>query len=100
MRVLACINKVPDLHRPLRWISSGTSVGALMGALAGGSLADKIGRKWVLGVGDACFVIGAIIICSGFSVAQVIAGRVVLGWGVGIAAAVAPLCKRKSGARP
>ena len=64
-----------------------------MGALIGGSLADRIGRKWVLAVGDVCFVIGAIIICSGFSVAQVITGRVVLGWGVGIAAAVAPLCE-------
>lgn len=64
-----------------------------MGALIGGSLADRIGRKWVLAVGDVCFVIGAIIICSGFSVAQVIVGRVVLGWGVGIAAAVAPLCE-------
>lgn len=34
---------------------------------------------------------GAILICSGFSVAQVIVGRVVLGFGVGTAAAIAPV---------
>ncbi|KAJ9109092.1 Myo-inositol transporter 1A [Naganishia friedmannii] len=73
------------------WVSAGTSVGALIGALAGGTLADRIGRKWVLAIGDVLFVIGAIIICSSFSVIQIITGRVVLGFGVGIAAAVAPL---------
>lgn len=76
-----------------RWISAGTSVGALIGALGGGTLADRIGRKWVLAIGDVLFVLGAIIICSSFSVVQIIIGRVVLGFGVGIAAGVAPLCE-------
>jgi SP family myo-inositol transporter-like MFS transporter 13 len=56
-------------------------------------LADRIGRKWVLAIGDVLFVLGAIIICSSFSVIQIITGRVVLGFGVGIAAGVAPLCE-------
>ncbi len=56
-----------------------------------GSLADKIGRKWVLFVGDVWFALGAIIICSSFSVPQIIVGRIVLGFGVGTAAAVAPV---------
>ena len=60
-------------------------------ALTSGWLADRIGRKWVLGVGDVWFILGAILICSGFSVAQVIVGRVVLGLGVGTAAAIAPV---------
>lgn len=75
-----------------RWISAGTSVGALIGALGGGTLADRIGRKWVLAIGDLFFVVGAVIICASFSVPQIIVGRVVLGFGVGIAAGVAPLC--------
>ncbi|KAK4687484.1 MFS transporter, SP family, solute carrier family 2 (myo-inositol transporter), member 13, partial [Tremellales sp. Uapishka_1] len=73
------------------WISTATSVGALIGALGSGSLADRIGRKWVLAVGDVWFVMGAIIICSSFSVPQIIVGRAVLGFGVGTAAAIAPL---------
>lgn len=68
-------------------------MGALIGALGGGTLADRIGRKWVLAIGDVLFVLGAIIICSSFSVVQIIIGRVVLGFGVGIAAGVAPLCE-------
>lgn len=54
-------------------------------------MCDRIGRKWVLAVGDIWFVIGALLICAGFSVPQVIVGRVVLGFGVGTAAAIAPL---------
>jgi SP family myo-inositol transporter-like MFS transporter 13 len=50
-------------------------------ALSSGALADKIGRKWVLAYGDVWFTLGAIIICSSFSVAQMIVGRFVLGVG-------------------
>ncbi|WVQ68693.1 uncharacterized protein L199_006902 [Kwoniella botswanensis] len=73
------------------WISTATSCGALVGALSSGSMADKIGRKWVLAVGDVWFTIGAIIICASYSVPQMIVGRAVLGLGVGTAAAIAPL---------
>ncbi|ORY30772.1 general substrate transporter [Naematelia encephala] len=73
------------------WISTGTSCGALIGALLSGALCDKIGRKWVLAFGDLWFILGAVIICSSFSVPQIITGRVVLGFGVGTAAGIAPL---------
>ena len=36
-------------------------------------------------------MLGAIIICSSFSVPQIIVGRVILGLGVGTAAAIAPV---------
>ncbi|OXC62938.1 hypothetical protein AYX13_06928 [Cryptococcus neoformans] len=73
------------------WISAATSCGALVGALSSGALADRVGRKWTLAVGDVWFTLGAIIICSSFSVVQMIVGRAVLGLGVGTAAAIAPL---------
>jgi len=60
-------------------------------ALISGGLADKIGRKWVLAVGDVWFIIGAIVICASYSVPQMIIGRGLLGLGVGTAAAIAPL---------
>ena len=60
-------------------------------ALVSGGLADKIGRKWVLAVGDFWFVIGAVVICTSYSVPQIIVGRALLGFGVGTAAAVAPV---------
>lgn len=78
-------------HIESEWIATATSCGALIGALTSGYLADRIGRKYVLGIGDIWFILGAVIICSGFTVAQVIVGRVVLGLGVGTAAGIAPL---------
>ncbi|KAM0747992.1 general substrate transporter [Meredithblackwellia eburnea MCA 4105] len=72
------------------WIGSATSVGALIGALSGGVLSDRIGRKWVLAIGDVWFTIGAVVIAASFSVPQIICGRLFLGFGVGIASATAP----------
>ncbi|KAL8281401.1 hypothetical protein RQP46_006085 [Phenoliferia psychrophenolica] len=72
------------------WISSGTSCGALVGALSGGVLSDRIGRKYVLAIGDVWLAIGAIVICTSHTVVQMIIGRIFLGVGVGIASAVAP----------
>jgi SP family myo-inositol transporter-like MFS transporter 13 len=60
-------------------------------ALSAGALSDKIGRKWVLGLGDVWLIAGAIVICSSFSVPQIIVGRALLGLGVGTAAATAPV---------
>ncbi|ORY82336.1 general substrate transporter [Leucosporidium creatinivorum] len=73
------------------WVGASTSCGALFGGLLGGNLADKIGRKWVLAVGDVFFVLGAVLIAASYSLEQIIVGRVVLGFGVGIAAAVTPM---------
>ena len=92
------VNIGSDLGAPLtdiekEWIGASTSVGALIGSLiAGLLLVDRYGRKIVLGFGDIFFVAGALIICTGYSVAQVIIGRLILGVAVGIASSVAPMC--------
>lgn len=36
--------------------------------------------------GDICFIVGGIIIAAAYSLAQFIVGRVIMGFGVGIAA--------------
>lgn len=46
------------------WVTSSLSCGALIGALVGGTYADKAGRKRVLLIGDAWFVIGAVLIAA------------------------------------
>ncbi|KAL8293522.1 hypothetical protein RQP46_000223 [Phenoliferia psychrophenolica] len=73
------------------WVSAATSCGALVGGLLGGNIIDKFGRKWILALGDVFFVIGAVLVSSSFGLVQIIIGRIVLGFGVGIAAAVTPL---------
>lgn len=84
-----------DLGHPLtdvqrEWIATGTGVGALFGSMMG-NLSDRIGRKWTLAIGDVWFVLGALLIATSYSLEQIIVGRIVLGFGVGIAAAICPL---------
>lgn len=44
-------------------------------------------------LGDVFFVLGAIIIASSYHLVQITLGRVILGFGVGVAAAVTPMCE-------
>lgn len=63
-------------HVESEWVTASLSVGALVGALGGGTAADRWGRKLVLIVGDAWFLVGAVIVCASYSVPQMI----VSGW--------------------
>jgi SP family myo-inositol transporter-like MFS transporter 13 len=72
-------------------ITSITSGGAFVGAVAAGLTADRFGRK--LGIYNGCilFIIGAIIQATSFSIAQMTVGRLVVGLGVGSAAMIVPV---------
>lgn len=65
--------------------------GATGGALMGGPLADRIGRKQTLIICAVVFVAGALVcsLASGFTVLML--GRVLLGAGVGCASVVYPM---------
>jgi MFS transporter, SP family, solute carrier family 2 (myo-inositol transporter), member 13 len=56
-----------------------------------GTFADKWGRKPCLLIADLFFTAGAIIIASSFSLGQLVAGRLILGVGVGGAGVICPL---------
>lgn len=73
------------------FITSATSLGALIGAIIGGVLANILGRKKVLLGSNVIFVVGTIIQLASKTVWTMIVGRFVLGWGVGIASLIAPL---------
>jgi SP family myo-inositol transporter-like MFS transporter 13 len=72
-------------------ITSLCSGGAFFGAIAAGLTADKFGRKTSVYVGCILFTLGAVIQASAYSLAQMCAGRLVVGLGVGSAAMIAPL---------
>lgn len=72
-------------------ITSATSLGALLGAVAGGVFANLCGRKRVLMALNVVFVVGTIIQLVAKTVWTMIVGRFVLGWGVGAASLIAPL---------
>jgi MFS transporter, SP family, major inositol transporter len=72
-------------------VSSLLFPGAAFGALLGGKLADTLGRKGSLLVCAGLFLVGATICALAPNVGIMTAGRILLGFGVGAAAATCPL---------
>lgn len=72
-------------------VVSSVLLGALIGALAGGILADRIGRRRLLIVTAAVFGVGAIGAAVAPDVALLLVARVVAGAAIGTASFVTPL---------
>ncbi|KAI5816860.1 general substrate transporter, partial [Pyronema omphalodes] len=75
----------------LSLITSATSFGALLGGLSAGVLADRLGRKGVIYLADALFLIGALWQAFSTTVVSMICGRLIVGIGVGVGSLVIPL---------
>lgn len=72
-------------------VVSAVLLGSLVGALVGGILADRFGRRRLLIATAAVFGLGAIGAALAPGWAWLVAARVVAGTGIGIASLVAPL---------
>ncbi|MEO8752930.1 MAG: sugar porter family MFS transporter [Casimicrobiaceae bacterium] len=72
-------------------VTSWVTLGALAGSLAGGELADRLGRRKALLAAAALFAAGAMIEALAPAVPVLVFGRLVVGFGVGVAAVAAPL---------
>ncbi len=72
-------------------VSSLLFPGAAFGALLGGRLADALGRRGSLFVCSGLFLFGALICAVAPNVPIMTTGRILLGFGVGAAAATVPL---------
>ena len=66
-------------------------VGAASAALAGGKLADRFGRRAMLIVTSLTFIAGALICALAPSFPVLLAGRVVVGLGIGLASTTVPV---------
>ncbi|KAF5384690.1 hypothetical protein D9757_006243 [Collybiopsis confluens] len=73
------------------FITSATTLGALLGGLVAGIMSDWSGRKPVLAVADIIFIAGAIVQAACHDVWTMIGGRFLIGWGVGLASCITPL---------
>jgi MFS family permease len=67
-------------------INSGSMVGAPFAAI----ISDKLGRRKGMFIGGFVIILGAIIAASGTTVAQLVVGRFVLGFGIAIMTVAAP----------
>jgi major inositol transporter-like SP family MFS transporter len=72
-------------------VSSLLFPGAALGALLGGRIADRIGRKRMLLLCGAIFLVGALGCALAPNVQIMVAARIILGFGVGAASVTCPL---------
>ena len=75
----------------LEIVTSWVTLGAMFGSLAGGYVADHFGRKRALFAAAALFIIGAAVEALAPNVPVLVFGRLLAGFGVGVAAVAAPL---------
>ncbi|KAF9237131.1 general substrate transporter [Melanogaster broomeanus] len=85
--------KARSSERPLEFefITSATTLGALLGGLAAGAMSDWSGRRPVLGIADLIFIGGALGQAVCHTVWSMIGCRFLIGLGVGLASCIAPL---------
>jgi sugar porter (SP) family MFS transporter len=75
----------------LQVVTSWVTIGALLGSLAGGELADRLGRQRTVVLAGILFTLGAAVQYAAATTAILVAGRLIVGIGVGVAAVSAPL---------
>jgi len=66
-------------------------IGAALGALFSGYFSDKFGRRPVIMVADILFTIGSIIMAIAPTIPILMVGRLVIGFGIGVASQIVPL---------
>jgi sugar porter (SP) family MFS transporter len=72
-------------------VTSWVTLGALVGALVGGDLADRYGRKKTVLAAGLLFSLGAVLQALAPHESVLVFGRLAVGFGVGVAAVAAPL---------
>ena len=78
-------------HAKSSWLSTATLIGAMIGTLAAGRLADLVGRRDVIMATGALFTLGAFVSAIAPSELVNLIGGLVVGIGVGAISVAAPL---------
>lgn len=66
------------------------TLGAMVGCLSCSYTADKFGRRMIIFVGGVLSLIGMVLECSSFQLAQLVVGRTILGAGIGMLSGTVP----------
>ena len=74
------------------WIVGGVMLGGIIASACGGFLCDRLGRRFVIRIATACFLLSIPVIClSGASFPVILAGRVFQGLSCGFLSVAMPL---------
>jgi sugar porter (SP) family MFS transporter len=73
------------------WVVSSVLLGAMTGALVGGSTADRLGRRSTLFWGGALFIVGSFLAFVSPNASTLIAARALLGLAIGFTSVTAPV---------
>jgi sugar porter (SP) family MFS transporter len=75
----------------LEVITSWVTLGAMVGALVAGWMADRLGRRLTIVAAAVLFIVGALIESVAPGAYILVVGRLLVGFGVGVASVAAPL---------
>jgi len=78
-------------HAAIQIITSWVTLGAMVGALVAGWLSDRTGRKPALLIAGGLFAGGAVVEAVAPGTVVLVAGRLIVGFAVGVASVAAPL---------
>ncbi|KAG7055929.1 sugar transporter [Colletotrichum scovillei] len=81
----------PEKTRMLSTITAIYDIGCFVGAILAFTIGESLGRTKSILIGTAIMSIGAILMASSYSLAQMFVGRIVLGIGNGVNTATAPI---------
>jgi MFS transporter, SP family, galactose:H+ symporter len=76
---------------PQELVVSMVLAGATIGALSGGKLADRFGRRITLIGTSIIFVVGALVCAAAVNLSMLVGGRVIVGLGIGLASTTVPV---------
>mmetsp|Transcript_42630 Transcript_42630/g.40920 ORF Transcript_42630/g.40920 Transcript_42630/m.40920 type:complete len:123 (+) Transcript_42630:24-392(+) len=66
-------------------------LGAAVGSIFAGPFSDRYGRKPTIIMADLLFMLGAVVMASAPNIPILIVGRLIVGFGVGIASMIVPI---------
>ncbi|KAK1690068.1 general substrate transporter [Colletotrichum godetiae] len=75
----------------LGFTSAAYPLGAIISTPFSAFVSDRFGRKWSILIGSSIMIIGVLIQCLSHSIGQFIGGRIVVGFGITMALAAAPV---------
>ncbi len=73
------------------WITTAVLIGAFLGAMSGGRLADKYGRKKVVLLTSLIFILGSVMCGSSAGYEMLMLSRIIIGVSIGVSSIAVPL---------